>query len=50
MEYTNENNKKSYAFYPPLIKHNNNIVSDRQTMFLNKEVLHDKSQEKITLL
>ena len=48
--FITENNKNSYAFYPPLIKHNNNIISDRQSMFFNKEVFNDKSQEKITLL
>ena len=32
-----ENKKKSYAFYPPLIKHNNDIVSDRQSMYANKK-------------
>ena len=32
-----ENKKKSYAFYPPLIKHNNDIVSDRQSVYANKK-------------
>jgi GR25 family glycosyltransferase involved in LPS biosynthesis len=48
--FITENKKNSYAFYPPLIKHNNNIVSDRQSMDSNKKIFHDKSQEQIILL
>ena len=48
--FITEHKKNSYAFYPPLIKHNNNIVSDRQSIDLNKKIFNDKSQENITLL
>ena len=48
--FIDENEKKSYAFYPPLIKHNNDISSDRQSMYANKKVFHDKSQANIYVL
>ena len=48
--FINEYKQNSYAFYPPLIKHNNNIISDRQSMDLNRKIYHDKSQANITIL